>query len=147
MLKGPQLIVTVVVAIIAVIAVIAGGVAASRSTPQYDRDRPEGVVQAYLEAMIDGDHSQAEQSLADSSPCEIEDLEQSYVSEGVRVILRDAQVDGDRATVRVSIADSAGGAFAGSEQFSERTFRLAREGQTWRIQGAPWPTYECGNRF
>ncbi len=147
MFKGPKLIVAVVVAIIAVIAAIAGGIAASRSTPQYDRAQPEGVVQAYLEAMIDGDHGQAKQSLADTSPCEIEDLEQSYLSDGVRVILRDAQVDGRSATVRVSIADSAGSAFPGSEQFYERTFRLARDGEAWRIQGSPWPTYECGSRF
>lgn len=143
MTSRPNRILAIVVGVVAVIGVVAAVLSATRDVPTYDRGAPEGVVQAYLTAVIDGDHQGAVQFLADVSPCTVEDLDRAYVSEGVRVLLRDTEVDGDAAQVRVDVVMSSGGPLDGSEYAEKHTFRLSRAGGDWLITGTPWPMYEC----
>jgi hypothetical protein len=141
--RRPNRVLLLVLAAIAVISLVAGGLAASRHGPVYDSATPEGVVQAYLSAVIDGDHDGAARFLAAESPCSVADLDRAYLPQGVRVALRETQVTADTARVAVSVATPSGDPF-GSENFEKHTFRLIRSGGTWLVLGEPWPMSDCG---
>ncbi|WP_300007546.1 hypothetical protein [Pseudonocardia sp.] len=140
----PDRVLLILVVAVAVVAAVAGVLAAVRPVAEYDRATPEGVVQAYLGAVVDGDHDEAVRLLADGSRCTVVDLDRAYVPDGVRVVLRDARVTGDGARVQVDVARSSAGPFDGSEYVEEHTFRLTRTGTGWRVAGEPWPMYGCG---
>lgn len=100
----------------------------------FDPDSPEGVVQQYLEAALDGDEDAAERLLA-------EDVEldcQSRSAASVRVSLVESNVTDDRATVEVRITESSGGPFDGGSYTRDDTFRLERTSDGWRITDRPW---------
>ena len=142
-MNAPHRVLVVVVGVIAALAVAAGVLAAVRDVPQYDRATPEGTVQAYVEAVIDGDHRTAAGLLEEDGPCELRDLDEAWVPEDTRVLLRETRVDGDRADVEVGIAPSSGEVILGAEQFERHSFRLAGGPGQWRITGQPWPLYSC----
>jgi hypothetical protein len=142
----PNRILSFVVLVVAVIGVVAGVLMATRDVPTYDRRTPEGVVQAYLTAVIDGDHDAAVAFLAEESSCTVDDLDRASVPEGVRIVLRDTRVDGDAAQVEVDVALPSGGPLGGSETTERHTFRLRQADGDWRITGRPWPMYDCGVR-
>jgi len=138
----PSRVLAIVVALVVLVIVLVGVLAANRSVSDHDLTTPEGVVQAYVAAVVDGDHDEAAGLLAEDNPCDAGDLDGSYVPELDRVVLLDAEVDGDRASVDIETVTAEGpfGAF----DFTERhTFRLERSGTDWRITGRPWPLYEC----
>ena len=143
MISRPNRILAIVVGGIAVIAIVAGVLSATRPAQKYGRGTPEGVVQAYLLAVIDGDHQAAAEFLAEGSPCTVADLDQAYMPDGVRVVLRDIEVNGDTAQVVVDVVMSSGELFDGSEHTEKHTFRLTRPGEAWLITGTPWPMFEC----
>jgi hypothetical protein len=133
-----------VLAAVALIATAAGVIAGLRGAP-YDPATPQGVVQAYLTAVIDGNHDQAAQFLAPGSPCSVVDLDRAYLPDGVRVVLREAQVTGDTARVDVDVAMPSGDVFGGSETFEKHSFRLIRQDGVWLVTGQPWPMSDCRN--
>ena len=143
MISRPNRILAIVVGVIAVIGVVAAVLSATRQVPKYEPGTPVGVVQAYLTAVIDGDHQDAVE-LVTASTCTVEDLDRAYLPDDVRVVLRDSEVDGDAAQVKVDVVMLSGGPLEGSEYVEEHTFRLTRAGGQWLITGSPWPTYECG---
>ena len=143
MTRHPNRILALVLGVVVVVAAVAVLVAANREPQTYDHGTPQGVVQAYLEAVVAGDHAEAAGYLAPGGSCGIEDLDQSSVPEGIRVVLRDTEVDGDRAQVEVDVVTSSGDLFGGSERSERHTFRLGRSGQDWLVQGVPWPMYDC----
>lgn len=143
MTRRPNRVLAIVVGVIALVAVVAAVLATTRAVPKYDRGTPQGVVQAYLSAVIDGDHQQAAKLLAEGSPCRVEDLDQAYVPDEVRVVLRDTEVDGDTAQVVVDVVMSSGDLLDGSEHAEKHTFRLTRATGAWLVTGTPWPMYEC----
>lgn len=143
MTSRPNRILAVVVGVIAAIGIVAGVLSATRQVPRYDRATPEGVVQAYLTAVIRGDHQQAVDLLTAQSSCTAEDLDRAYIPEDVRVLLRDTEVEGDTAQVKVEVVMPSGGPLEGSEYAERHTFGLTRTGDGWLITGAPWPMYEC----
>jgi len=144
MARRPNLVVAAAVALVAVLALVAGIVSATRHAPSYQPGTPVAVVQAYLAAVIDGDHETAAAQLSTESPCTVDDLDRSTLTEGVRVVLRDSRIDGDTAQVRVDVVRSTGGPLDLSEYSEKVTFRLTRAGGAWLITGSPWPMYECG---
>ena len=134
----------VVVGAVALLAVVAGVLGGVRDVREYDRSTPQGAVQVYVTAVIDGDHRTAAGLLDEDGSCDLRDLDDSWVPEETRVVLRETQVDGDRADVRVGIARSSSGRlFGASEQFERHTFRLEGGPGRWRITGQPWPLYSC----
>jgi hypothetical protein len=139
----PDRILLIVLAALAVVAAVAGVLAAIRPVPEYDRATPEGVVQAYVTAVIDDDHDEAARFLADTSPCSVADLDRAFLPDGVRVVLREARVTGDTARVVVGVATSSGELFDGSENTETHTFRLTSSGGTWLVTGQPWPMFDC----
>jgi hypothetical protein len=138
----PNRILATVVGVVVVVAVVAAVLSATRVTPEYDRATPEGVVQAYLTAVVDG-HNQDAAGFLDQGGCTVEDLDRVYRPDELRAVLRDTEVDGDTAQVRVDLVMSSGGPLDGSEYTEEQTFRLARDDGTWLITGEPWPMYDC----
>ena len=141
--RQPNRVLAIVAGLVVLVAVVAAVVAANRQPVTYDRGTPQGVVQSYLGAVVAGDHAEAAGYLAPGGPCDVVDLDRSSVPDGIRVVLRDTKVDGDRAQVMVDVVTTSGDLFGGSEYSEPQTFRLGRTGQEWRVQGVPWPMYDC----
>lgn len=105
---------------------------------------PEAAVQKYIDAVLDHDSEAAVRMLAPDSPCDVEDVDRAYVGDDLQVSLRDVVVLATTARVEVVITSGSGGLIP--DQSTERqTFRLVRNGGQWRITGAPWPLFECGD--
>lgn len=134
------LVVLIIVAVLVVAALVA--VLARGAAPQYDADSPEGVVQRYVTAVMEGDFESARQlhvshHTGGCSPVP------AYVSSDTRVTLvRGADVAGDLATVTVSINDSYGGPFGGDSAYEDR-FELVSWEDSWLITYAPWQFQVC----
>lgn len=142
MTTRPDRVLAIVVGLVVLVAVVVGVLAANRTATEYDRATPEGVVQAYVEAVLDGDHEAAADLLSEDNACDVNDLDSSYLPEYDRVVLREAEVDGDSARVEIE-AVVAEGPFAAFDYSERHTFRLERSGTEWRITGRPWPVFEC----
>ncbi|WP_173921611.1 hypothetical protein [Agromyces sp. Marseille-P2726] len=133
----------VILCVIGALVVIALIVVFTRGAPaQLDASSPEGVVQRYATAVIDGDEDAAMEylvpELADS--CE-------RVDPGVRdlrVTLDSTAEREDTADVRVLISISYdGGLFGSSDYEEEGTFDLVADDGGWLIESAPWPLTIC----
>lgn len=147
MITRANLVLAIALGLIAVVAVVGGVVSATSKVTEYDRTTPQGVVQAYVAALVDGDPEAAAEYLAEDSPCDATAVEeQAYLSDEVRVVLRKTEIEADVARVQVDVAWSWGGLFAGSERFEKHTLRLSRTGEDWRLTGSPWPMFDCGSR-
>jgi hypothetical protein len=143
MTNRPNRLLAAAVAAIAVLAVIATVVSATRSAPELDPATPEGVVQAYVAALLDGDSERAAAHFAPGTGCDAADLDPVVLDTPARVVLLDTRTTGDTARVEVRIVHSPGD-FPGSGEYGEdHTFRLGRVGGRWLLTGAPWPVYDC----
>lgn len=134
-----------VVAAISIVAVIAV-LAVKETTPQLDANTPEGTVQQYLQSVTERDFDSAITYLVIDTKCNLEDFDQAYIQESLRVTLADTSITGNSAFVKVSIENSSGGPFAGGYTES-KTFRLVNSDSGSKISGIPWPTYQCGGEF
>lgn len=133
-----------VVAATVLLAIVAAVVAARREPPTLDLDTPDGVVQAFLRAVLEGDDESAAALLSPSTGCDATDIANAFVTDSARILLVESDEDGDDATVTVEITESSGsGPFEGSEFSHEETFSLADEDGSWLIVGEPWPLYFC----
>lgn len=146
MISRPNRVLVAVVLAIALVAV-AAAVLTARRAPSYGAGTPQGVVQRYVRAVVDGDHQAAAALLAPQGPCTIADLDRSSVPEGARVTLLGTEVTGATAQVRVEVVAGSGDLFGGDGFSDQHTLRLARSGGDWRIVGEPWPLYGCARRF
>ena len=136
----------VILSIIAGLVVIALAVVFLRGTPGVlDRTTPEGIVQAYSTALIDGDRAAAKEFLSKDLRDNCESVEPGLAG-GVRVTFVSSTVHSDSATVRVSIVTNYGdGPFGTSESESDSVFDLVNEGGSWAITNAPWQLTLCYN--
>lgn len=132
----------VVVGIVGALVVIALAVVLTRPTAEsLDPDSPDGVVQRYSAAYLDGDSATALEYLTSETRANCEPF--PFVSAPDTRVLRDMTVvTGDRATVAVTISQGDRGLFGGSYEYEER-FELEREGGEWRIRTAPWAFHLC----
>lgn len=128
---------------------LAAIVSANRDVPVLDAGTPEGVVQAYIDAMVKGDEASAHAYLSDElqEECSVGDLRNNQErSNNIRVTLRSVSAGGDEAEVEVTITEDAGGGLFGGGGYSfEEFFFLTRSGATWVISERPWPIYDCSN--
>ncbi|MFM1778400.1 MAG: hypothetical protein RL741_1018 [Actinomycetota bacterium] len=134
-----------VVAAISIVALIAV-LAFKETTPQLDANTPEGTVQQYLQSVTTRDFDSAITYLAIDTKCKIEDFDQAYFQDSIRISLSDTSITGDSASVKVSIENSNGDPFGGAYTESQ-AFRLTKSDSGWKISGIPWPTYQCGGEF
>jgi hypothetical protein len=125
-----------VVAIALVAVLVRGG-----NPVAFAENTPEGVVQRYSQAVIDGDEQTA---LTYVVPEVASACEHTGTSEDVRVTLLKTQEQDTGATVEVRMTSlSSGGPFGTSEYSSDDSFRLVKSGDTWLIQSAPWQLAVC----
>lgn len=140
----PERILAIVVALIIVVAVAAAVFSATRSAPQFDPATPEGTVQAYLQAVADGDEEAAAAYLAPDSDCDATDIARADFVQSARVVLRDTAVGGDEARVEVEVVySSSGDPFDGSEFREDQVYELRRPEDRWLLIGEPWPLFFC----
>ena len=130
------------VALVALL-VIAGIFAAVREPAQLDPASPSGVVQQYVQAVMDGDNDRAADFLSANTECSAGDLDRTWIDPASRIDLLHSETSGDRAHVRIAINVPTGDLLKNTWT-EERTIRLERVGSTWLITGVPWPLYECG---
>lgn len=130
------------------LAVLVVWLSTSRSTTELAVGSPERTVQSYLEALTRHDAVEAARYLDPSSGCEVADLEQDGLPQGLRVTLADSTVaigtgaPSARVTVLARFGDSPlGGSGPGTSE--THLFQLTRPGQQWLISGTPWPLYAC----
>lgn len=132
--------------LIAVLVVVAVVVVFTRGAPkQLDTSTPEGVVQQYANAVIDGDGST---SAALLSPAWIKECAEMGYSQndtsGLRLTHISTTVHDSSATVRVFMRVSMGaGAFGDSSYESEDSFTLVKIDGDWLIRSAPWEFTTC----
>lgn len=128
-----------VVFVIAAVVMVMGG----RPVTQLDKSKPEGVVQAYLQATLARDFEQAASYLAADSLCKADYFSQTYIPESAQVSLTSVSASATTATVTVSVDISNNDPFGSSYQ-EPHSYRLAKAGDTWALTGSPWPLYDCG---
>lgn len=129
------------------LALLAGAVAgALREPAALDPGAPEGVVQAYLQAIIAGDHETAARHLSEPVARRCRDaFADAWMPESPTARLQSVETYGDVVEVRVEVTSVSGPPpplGSGQHSFVER-FSLAREGGAWRIERPPWPVRHC----
>lgn len=144
----PGRVLLIVVGALVAIAAAAAFVASLRPAPTWDASTPQGTVQAYLSAVMDGDAAKAATYLDPGGDCDASDLDQVSVNVE-RVDLVSTSIDRDTARVQVAVAISTGLPLGGTVT-ENHTFRLTRAPGSagspgrWLMVGTPWPLYTCG---
>ena len=136
-------ILAVIVIAALVLSAVAALVSSFREEVKYSTSSPEGVVQMYLTAIIEGKNDQAASYFASDSTCDASDIDRAYVSETLRVNLVSTSIDGESAYVKIDANTGASGPF--DDGYTEsHTYRLSKESGRWLIEGIPWPLWDCG---
>lgn len=135
-----------ILAALAVLVIVALAVVFTRGDPApLDAATPAGVVQRYAAAVIDGDEAAAAAYLSDAARNRCGAAERSGVDR-LRVTLVATTERADSADVRVLITVfQGGGPFGSSEYQVEDVFDLAKTGDKWLIDHAPWQLTVCPN--
>ncbi len=136
-------ILAVIVIAALVLSAVAALVSSFREEVKYSTSSPEGVVQMYLTAIIEGKNDQAASYFATDSECDASDIDRAYVSETLRVNLVSTSIDGNSAYVKIDANSGASGPF--DDGYTEsHTYRLSKESGRWLLEGIPWPLWDCG---
>jgi hypothetical protein len=140
----PDRILLVIVSLIALLVIVALAVVFTRGEPEMlDGSTPQGVVQRYSTAVIEGDTATANSYLTEpaSSLC------RGYQGGGpppARVVLISTTERDSTALVRVSIVSSgSGGPFGPSEYEMEDRFSLVKTDGKWLVDQAPYRLLSC----
>ena len=141
---SPNRILAIIVGLFTSIAIIVALVLSSQTEKELSPSSPEGTVQLFLKAVFDEKNDVAASYLASDSKCQEEDFDRAYVPQSRRVRLIDSEISSGIARVKVGVEVSSDGPF--NSPFSERrTYRLRANEGIWKIEGIPWPLYDCGN--
>ncbi|MFO7548805.1 MAG: hypothetical protein R6X29_08080 [Acidimicrobiia bacterium] len=141
--KGPRMVLWgtgIALGLLAVVALVLG----TRPGPTLDPATPEGTVQIYAQAVIDGDEETA-RSLLD--PETLERCEDRLFWDGevrMRVAIGDSTITGDEARVVVTVTQSYGeGPFDGGQWSNTESFRLRMVDGSWRVRSGPYQLVPC----
>jgi hypothetical protein len=142
--RKPDRILIAILAAIALLVVVALAVVFTRGGPQtLDASTPQGVVQRYSTAVIEGDTATANSYLTEAA----KSVCRGYYESGphpVRVVLISTTERDGSAQVRVSLVSSGGGGpFGPSEYEMEDRFALVKSGGSWLIEQAPYQLASC----
>lgn len=134
--------------LVAVVLVTGAILGALRGPATLDPDSPEGVVQSYLQAVLDGDYQAAVQHFSEETAerCTVASFREAWIDESLTATLEDVRVRDGGAEVRIRFRsvpapDPLGGDFSFRERFS-----LVEEAGAWRLTGDPWPLFFCPER-
>lgn len=137
-------ILAIVVVVALILIALSTVLTATREAKVYSPNSPEGVVQLYLKAVIDGKNDQAATYFATGSECDASDIDRAYISETIRVNLVSTTLEGESAYVKIDANIGSSGPF--DDGYTEsHTYRLKKESGSWRIEGIPWPLWDCGS--
>ena len=142
MRSRPNVVLLVIAALVVGLAVIAAVVSANRTTPSPDLATPEGVVQAYVVAVVDADQEKMESFLDPGLGCK---APFPYFSppQAASLALVSSRTSGSTATVVVEISEGQGGGPFGGNYTHREDFSLVLRNDHWLISGNPWPVYQC----
>ena len=134
----------VILSVIGALVVIALIVVFTRGAPeQLDESTPEGVVQRYSAAVIEGDEASAREYLVPEIADDCERFEPGPVDR-MRVTLVGTTERDDTADVDVLITVSYEGGLFGSSDYEEQgSFDLVAADGGWLIETAPWQLTIC----
>ena len=135
------------IGIVVVVAIVVAAVLNGSSVKMYGADTPEGVVQRYVNAVLDGDETTAGQYLAPGVAAEC-DGDEFYIryryDESTRVSLLKAFVLNDSsATVEIRVTEGSYGLLDSYEYDHEELLELERYESGWLISRQTWPRYGC----
>lgn len=128
--------------LIVLLVIVAVFVGFNPTVETYDASTPEGTVQSYLQALLDGDEATASALLVDDpeDPC-LEDSFDRPVADS-RISIDEVEVGDGAATVSI-VTTQIGDAVIGNSRY-DSAFRLVAVDGGWRIEAADWP-YGCGD--
>lgn len=134
----------IVLALILTLVAVALVVVFTRGQPAaLAADTPDGVVQRYASAVLEGDDTAAGAYLSARTLATC-DSAAAPGSESTRVTLIDVREQERTAVVRVSITTSTDStAFGSSEYESQDVFTLVKADGDWLIEQAPWQLTVC----
>ncbi|MGI5950549.1 MAG: hypothetical protein ACOX61_01690 [Brooklawnia sp.] len=136
----PNVVLAAVTGLVIVLAIVAGVLATRREPPKLDEATPEGTVQLFVLAVIDGDDAAAVARLDPELGCEAP-LE-TYRPSRVSMSVVSSRTTGQQAQVVLEISEYSEGGFL--ESWSHReSYELVSQGSGWLITGNPWPVYSC----
>lgn len=142
--ERPDRTLPIILGIIGVLVVVAALVVFTRGTPaQLDPATPQGTVQQYVTAVLDGDQKAAAELLSPTWLEECDPLSYGPDSTQRRVSLISTDENDTSATVRVTVSYGPGGDPFGSEYEYEDSFRLDKSGDSWLIATVPWEFAVC----
>jgi hypothetical protein len=140
--SGANRVLAVIVIFTFALAAVAAILTSSKEARDYAPNTPEGVVQSFLENVIDGKNEDAARYFSMTSTCDATDIDRSWIPDTVRVNLTNSQIEGERAYIDVAVDMNQDQLFG--DMYSEKhNFRLVRESGAWKILGIPWPLYSC----
>lgn len=137
----------IVVGLLIVVAVVVV-LARSGARELLDPSTPEGVVQRYAQAVIDGDDATAAGYITErAQQCELYSGYESGDAQ-LRLTLQSTDISGSNATVRVSVTTSYDGSYGGdpfsnSEYSYDAEFTLVSSGGSWLIKETPYEFLPC----
>lgn len=135
----PNAVLAVVAGTVVALAVLAGILTMTRSAPDIDPTTPDGVVQLYTLAIVDGDDTEAVSYLDPSLGCS-DPLPFDLGPMRTSLVIVDTSIDGDRAKVVADFTEYSG--MLDSWDHRE-DFELRQVDGAWLITGQPWPVYGC----
>ncbi|OOP65243.1 hypothetical protein BMF89_00325 [Arthrobacter sp. SRS-W-1-2016] len=140
----PDRVLLVIVSAIALLVVVALAVVSTRGGPPVlDESTPQGVVQRYSTAVIEGDTATASTYLTSAASSLCRSTRESGPLPS-RVVLISTTERGTTALVRVSIVSSGSdGPFGPSEYETQDRFSLVTINGKWLVDQAPYPLLFC----
>ncbi len=140
MTSRPNVVLATVTGLVIVLAVVAGLLTLRREPPQLDVSTPDGTVQTFVLAFIDGDDETAVAFLDPSLGCKAP-LRDVYRPTRVSLTVASTKTTEPKATVVLDVTEYGGGPF---DSWSHReVYDLVRRDSGWMITGNPWPVYSC----
>ncbi|WP_104061312.1 hypothetical protein [Arthrobacter sp. 4R501] len=140
----PDRILLAIVSAIVLLVIVALAVVFTRGDPEaLDGSTPQGVVQRYSTAVIDGDPATANSYLTEAANSLCADHRENGPLP-TRVVLISTTEKGNSALIKVSVVSSgSGGPFGPSEYEMEDRFSLVKTDGKWLVDQAPYQLLSC----
>lgn len=136
----PNAVLAAITGLVVVLAVVAGVLTTRREPPTLDASTPEGTVQLFVLAFIEGEDEAAVASLDPDLGCTAP-LRDVYRPTRVSLALVSTKTSGQSAQIVLDVTEYEGGPL---NSWSHReTYDLVRADSGWLITGNPWPIYSC----
>lgn len=126
------------------VAIIVSLVLGPGQVTEFGAATPEGVVQRYIDAALEGDEEQANRYMTADLAASCEDGFGFFRdTDDIRVALDSSDVDGDSATVFVTVSEGNVSAFDSYAYTHDERYDLVRVDGAWKIERQAWPRYNC----